>query len=108
MCAHHLITKIPINSPNDLRSDRWRRAIERMPDHIATLIHGDNRGLLLLIIPRNCAAISHLATAAGIEDSRIQCNLIAFNRNDLRRAFVSKAVYMIEQLRLHRLWLLLN
>src|SRR5689334_13941677 len=81
MRAHHLITKLPVDSANDLGSDSWWWAVDGMPDNVITLIHGYYIGLFTLIVPANCATICHLTTSARVEDGCIQCDFITFYRD---------------------------
>src|ERR1019366_3907493 len=108
MCAHHLVAKVPIDSAYDFGTDWGRQAVKGMPDDVAALVHRDDSPLFLLVIPGDGAAIGHLAAAAGIENGCVKRDFVAFDSDDCSRAFIRKAVYMVEQLRLHCLVLLFS
>src|SRR5579875_1608451 len=106
MGTHHAVAEIPIDGTDDLCANRRWWVVQRVPDNVVALIHGDNA--CLLVFPRNSAAIRHLSAATGIKYRCIQRDLVAFYGDDLRGALVCEAVGMVEQFRLHCLILLFS
>ncbi len=101
MGAHHAIAEVPVDGSNDFCAYRWWRAIDHMPDNIVALIHSDDVGLHLHVIPRDSALVSHLASTTGEKHGSVQCHLITFHCDDFCSAFVGITILVIEQFRFH-------
>ena len=101
MGAHHAVAKIPVDRPNHFCTYRRRCATERMPDNVVALIHGDDVGLNLIVVPGDCSVIGHLSTATGEKHRRVQCHLVAFNADNFSTALVGKTIFKVEQFCFH-------
>jgi hypothetical protein len=108
MGTHHVITEVPINGTDDLRSYLRRKAIKRMPDNIVALIQCNYIAFVLTIMPRHRATIGHLASSAWEKHCSVKRHLVTFDCDNFRSAFKHITVLMVEQLCLHRAGMLLD
>src|SRR5579884_98121 len=99
--AHHAVAEIPVNCADDFLADCGGQRVKRMPDNVVALVHSDNRGFALAVIPGNNAVIWHLATAARKKHGGVERYLITFNRDNLCAALKCVTVFMVKQFRLH-------
>ncbi len=94
--AHQLVAVLPIQHAPDLRAHGRRLDVQLVPHQVALLLDLDH--LSLTVIPQQFAAISRLASAAGVEGRTIQRHPGALSRHHCGFELLQIAIGQIEQL----------